>query len=128
MSLIFCDSDPLYDRLLENAAQRQTTTHLPGTVWANSHAIGTFVAFSSYFNIDYTRLGVDHILAYIEYLAQHFKSPQSVKNILITYCYEKGRWFCPVATYKAMVQALPTTHQDQPLFVHKQIKTVNHSQ
>ena len=31
----------------------------------------------------------------------------------------KGRWFCPVATYSAMVQALPTTHQDQPLFVHK---------
>ena len=31
----------------------------------------------------------------------------------------KGRWFCPVATYSAMVQALPATHQDQPLFVHK---------
>ena len=80
MSLIFCDSDPSYDYLLEKAAHRQTTAHRPGTVGAHRRALSTFVAFSAHFNIDYTCPGVNHILAYIEYLAQHFKSPQSVKN------------------------------------------------
>ena len=80
MSLIFCDSDPSYDYLLEMAAHRQTTAHRPGTVGAHRRALSTFVAFSAHFNIDYTCPGVNHILAYIEYLAQHFKSPQSVKN------------------------------------------------
>ena len=80
MYLIFCDSDPSYDYLLEKAAHRQTTAHRPGTVGAHRRALSTFVAFSAHFNIDYTCPGVNHILAYIEYLAQHFKSPQSVKN------------------------------------------------
>ena len=80
MFLIFCDSDPSYDNLLEKAAHRQTTAHRPGTVGAHRRALSTFVAFSAHFNIDYTCPGVNHILAYIEYLAQHFKSPQSVKN------------------------------------------------
>ena len=239
-----CTGDPSYDYLLEKAAHRQTTAHRPGTVGAHRRALSTFVAFSAHFNIDYTCPGVNHILAYIEYLAQHFKSPQSVKNSIsslstamkragrplqvlshfkvqlatraieinmrhvptrkrpvtpkeldditksvwyntrnisavcaiamaftgflrqsnlvaksaaafdptrtmtradvtktgavlnvtlkwsktiqrtadaahITLPSIKGRWFCPVATYSAMVQALPTTHQDQPLFVHK---------
>ena len=244
MSLIFCDSDPSYDYLLEKAAHRQTTAHRPGTVGAHRCALSTFVAFLAHFNIHSTCPGVNHILAFIEYLAQHFKSPQSVKNSIsslstamkrarrplqvlshlkvqlatraieinmrhvptrkrpvtpqeldditksvwyntrnisavcaiamaftgflrqsnlvaksaaafdptrtmtraditktgavlnvtlkwsktiqrtadaahITLPSIKGRWFCPVATYLAMVQALPTTHQDQPLFVHK---------
>ncbi len=55
---------------------------VPGTTSNQRAQINKFQHFCKHYNIKCVNPSMDTILTYIEYLAQSFKSPSSVKNYL----------------------------------------------
>ena len=94
--------DLVYDALLRGAEITQRMGFRPGTRYAHRRAIKLFVGFSVYFDKPYNPPTTPHVLAFIQFLAGHMKSPLSVKNTIgaLTTAYKRGgRDHTPFASY-----------------------------
>ena len=54
----------------------------PGTRAAHARALKVYVIFSKYYSVDYKNPNVEHVLAFIQYVRPHMKSPASMRNMI----------------------------------------------
>lgn len=73
-------TDPILDQHLRSAEAHMRGAIRPGTRANHMAALRTFIGFSAYHDLQYTRPDVAHVCAFIDYLIAHYSNPGTLAN------------------------------------------------
>lgn len=73
-------ADPILDQRLRSAEQHMIGALRPGTRANHMSALRTYIGFSSFHDLDYTKPDVPHVCAFIDYLISHYSNPGTISN------------------------------------------------